>query len=74
LTRKEYDLLKLFFTYPNQAFSRERILEKVWDMNYTTFSNVVDVHITYLRKKLGMDKEHMTIESVRGVGYRMNTK
>ncbi len=72
LTLKEYALLKLLLSHPNQVLNREQILEQVWDMNYTTFSNVVDVHITYLRKKLHDTNTTNIIESIRGVGYRFN--
>lgn len=72
LTYKEYELLTLLATHPNKAFEREQLLEQVWDMNFTTFSNIVDVHITHLRQKIHDTKEKNIIQSVRGVGYRLN--
>lgn len=72
LTLKEYELLKLFLTHPNQVFNREQILENIWGGNFDTFSNVVDVHVTYLRKKIHDDTEPHIIQSIRGVGYRLN--
>lgn len=73
LTLKEYELLELFITHPNHAFHRQEILETVWGVNYDTFSNVVDVHIGSLRKKIKDNKHPYLIQSVRGIGYRLNT-
>jgi DNA-binding response OmpR family regulator len=71
LTLKEFGILEYLVRYPNQIISRDRILDHVWDFNFSSFSNVVDVHITNLRKKLRGDGEEEYIETVRGVGYRL---
>ncbi len=68
LTIKEYDLLKLMMENAGMAFSREQLLDKVWDYGYDGGTRTVDVHIQTLRSKLG-DCGSM-IETVRGVGYR----
>lgn len=71
LTLKEFSLLEYLMRNPNQAISREQIITKVWDFAFDSFSNVVDVHITNLRKSLG-DQEGKIIETIRGVGYKLN--
>ena len=68
LTLKEYDLLRLLMENRGMAFSREQLLERVWDYGYDGGTRTVDVHIQTLRAKLG-DCGSM-IETVRGVGYR----
>lgn len=72
LTVKEFALLEYFMRHPNQVLDRERILDHIWDFNFNSFSNVVDVHVKNLRKKLGRKKESKDeyIETVSGVGYR----
>lgn len=70
LTTKEFALLEFFMRHPNQVLGREHILEHVWDFNFNSFSNVVDVHVKNLRKKLGQDDGRTFIETVSGVGYR----
>lgn len=71
LTLKEFSLLHYFMRHPNQVVGREQILASAWDFAFDSFSNVVDVHITNLRKKIG-DKEGTILETVRGVGYKFN--
>jgi DNA-binding response OmpR family regulator len=68
LTPKERDLVKLFLSSPRKIFSRERILSSLWGINQDPQTNVVDVYIGRLRKKLGPCGE--SIETVRGAGYR----
>jgi len=72
LTIKEYDLLCLLMENRGRAFSREQLLEKVWDYGYDGGTRTVDVHIQTLRAKLG-DSGRM-IETVRGIGYRFGGK
>lgn len=72
LTLKEYDLLCLLMENRGMAFSREQLLERVWDYGYEGGTRTVDVHIQTLRAKLG-DCGRM-IETVRGVGYRFGAK
>lgn len=73
LTLKEFGLLECLMRSPNQVISREQIISNVWDFAFDTFSNVVDVHITNIRKKIN-DKKSKIIETVHGVGYRINDK
>ena len=68
LTMKEYDLLKILMENAGRAFTREQLLDRVWDYSYDGGTRTVDVHIQTLRAKLG-EHGHM-IETVRGVGYR----
>ncbi len=70
LTLKEFALLEFFMRHPNQALNRETILDHLWGFDFASFSNVVDVHVKNLRKKLGNDGEEI-IKTVRGIGYRM---
>ena len=68
LTLKEYDLLLLLMENSGAAFTREQLLEQVWDIAYDGGTRTVDVHIQTLRTKLGQCSS--MIETVRGVGYR----
>lgn len=70
LTLKEFRLLEYLMRHPNQVINREQILDNLWDFNFDSFSNVVDVHMKNLRKKIGAD-DGRTLETVRGVGYRI---
>lgn len=67
LPTREFRLIETFLRHPNQVLSRELLLDKVWGYDYNPGSNIVDVYIGYLRKKLGSD----LIETVRGRGYRL---
>ena len=71
LTAKEFALLELFLRHPGEALSRTRILEHVWDFAYDGDSNVVDVYVRYLREKVDRPFGKRSIETVRGVGYRL---
>ena len=71
LTAKEMAILELLMSNPGKLFSRERILNNIWGTNVDPLTNVVDVYIGRLRKKLGKD-ELPFIETVRGMGYRIN--
>ncbi|SHE57697.1 response regulator transcription factor [Desulforamulus putei] len=68
LTSREFDLLNLFLNHPNQVLTRDRIIDRVWGLEYTGGSNVVEVYINMLRQKT---EEHgpRLIHTVRGVGY-----
>ena len=66
LSAREFELLRAFLGHANQVLSREQLLARVWGYDYDPGSNVVDVYVGYLRKKIG--PEHF--ETVRGVGYR----
>ncbi len=69
LTLKEFELLCLFLRHPDQVFTREQLLDKVWGIDCYIESRTVDVHIRTLRMKLG-DYGYL-VETVRGVGYRL---
>lgn len=71
LTLKEYQFLELFMRHVDQVLTREQMVNNLWSFDYDGFSNVVDVHIKNLRKKLGERKAGAEIETVRGVGYRL---
>lgn len=70
LTLREYGLLEYFMRNPNTVVTRDDLLEHVWDRNYDSFSNVVDVHLKNLRKKLP-EQYAKRIETVWGKGYRL---
>ncbi|ADY27794.1 MULTISPECIES: winged helix-turn-helix domain-containing protein [Deinococcus] len=71
LSKLEFDLLTALAQHPGMAWTRERLLERVWGSDFLGTERVVDVHITGLRKKLGDTSDNpQFIETVRGVGYR----
>ena len=69
LTPREYDLLLYMMKHPNQVLSREQLLDAVWGFDYYGDTNVVDVYIRYVRKKLEENQQSSLIQTVRGVGY-----
>src|SRR5574344_127410 len=71
LTVKEYRLLEYFMSHQNAAISRMTLLKEVWDKNFDTNTNVVDVYVNYLRTKIDKDFEQKLIHTVVGVGYIM---
>ncbi|MGQ9731757.1 MAG: response regulator transcription factor [Candidatus Zipacnadales bacterium] len=74
LTVREFDLLCYLMRSPGRVFPRTQILEHVWGYDFDPCSNVVDVYIQRLRKKLDPKGEGQFIETVRGVGYRFRSK
>ena len=71
LARKEYELLHMLITHPNQVFTREQLLEQIWGYDYFGETRTVDVHIRSLRKKLEKNPEQPEyIRTVRGIGYK----
>jgi DNA-binding response OmpR family regulator len=70
LTLKEFGMLEYFMRHPNEVVNREDLLSHLWDFNYTSFSNVVDVHVKNLRNKLDRPGDESVLETVRGIGYR----
>lgn len=72
LSPREFALLELLLRHPNQALSRTQILEHVWDFDYYSDTNVVDVYIGYLRRKLDREFDPPLIHTVRGVGFRLS--
>jgi two-component system OmpR family response regulator len=71
LTLKEFGLLEYFLRHPNQVINREDLITHLWDFNYESFSNVVDVHIKNLRQKLDRGQEPSILETIRGIGYKL---
>lgn len=69
LSSREYVLLETFMRHPGHVLTREQLLSHVWGYDFDPGSNVVDVYVRYLRKKIGSE----TIETVRGMGYRLRT-
>lgn len=72
LTLKEFGILEYLMRNPNKVVTRDDILFNVWDFYFDSFSNVVDVHINHLRKKINK-KGNNFLETVRGMGYRINS-
>ena len=66
LTAKEYAILELFASHPGRLFTREEIIERVWDANFNAESNIIEVYVKNLRRKLG----EKTIDNLKGFGYR----
>ncbi len=71
LSAKEFSLLELFMRRPGFVLSRGQLLEGAWDMAFESRSNVVDVYVRYLREKIDRPFGRDSIETVRGVGYRL---
>lgn len=71
LTLKEFGILEYLMRHQNEVVNREDLLSHLWDFNYNSFSNVVDVHVKNLRKKLGAGTDEGAIETIRGIGYRL---
>lgn len=69
LSSREYVLLETFMRHPGHVLTREQLLSHVWGYDFDPGSNVVDVYVRYLRRKIGSE----TIETVRGMGYRLKT-
>jgi DNA-binding response OmpR family regulator len=67
LSAREFSLLQAFLSHPRQTLSRQELLSMVWDMDFDPQTNLVDVYVGYLRRKLG----EAVIETVRGTGYRL---
>jgi two-component system response regulator MprA len=69
LSTTEFKLLRLFMQHPGQVLTRERLMERVWGLDFVGESNVLEVYIRYLRVKLEQDELPRTIHTVRGAGY-----
>lgn len=72
MTAKELAIMELLMSHPETMFSRERILNNVWGLDMDPLTNAVDVHIGNLRKKIDRDDGESIIETVHGLGYRLN--
>jgi len=71
LTAREFTILELFMRRPGQVLTRLQLLEGAWDMAFESRSNIVDVYIRYLREKVDRPFGRTSLETVRGVGYRL---
>jgi heavy metal response regulator len=69
LTAREYALLEFFLRRPGRVLSRALIAQHVWGVSFHTFTNVIDVYVNYLRRKIDADFEPKLIHTVRGAGY-----
>jgi len=69
LTSKEYALLEYFMRNPDKVLTRTMISEHVWDYHFDSMTNVIDVYVNYLRKKIDKDFEPKLIHTLRGIGY-----
>jgi two-component system, OmpR family, response regulator len=71
LSAKEFALLEIFMRHPGQVLTRFTLLEHAWEGDYENRSNVVDVHLRQLREKIDRPFGHASLQTVRGVGYRL---
>jgi DNA-binding response OmpR family regulator len=71
LTAKEYSILEYFMRHPNMVITRTMLEENAWNYEFDGISNIIDVYIRRLRKKLGDEGEDSLIRTVRGAGYRL---
>lgn len=74
LRPREFSLLEYFLRHPNQVLTRTQIGEHVWNLDFYHESNVVDVYIGYLRRKIDKEQGTKLIHTVHGVGYRLSTE
>jgi heavy metal response regulator len=74
LTAREYALLEFLMRHPRQVLSRTQIAEHVWDYDFFSTSNVVDVYVGYLRRKIDRDFDLKLIQTVRGAGYKIGAE
>ncbi len=73
LSRKEYELLHMLITHPNQVFTREQLLDHIWGYEYIGDTRTVDVHIKRLREKI-KDHPSWSLSTVWGIGYKFETR
>jgi len=71
LSAKEFDLLAYFMRHPGQVLSREQLLNGVWDYRHDPGTNIVEVYVGYLRRKLALADRPVPIQTVRSAGYRL---
>jgi DNA-binding response OmpR family regulator len=74
LTAKEFALLEYLMRNAGRRITRSMIIEHVWNISFDTCTNVVDVYINYLRKKVDQDAPCRLIHTIRGVGYELSDK
>lgn len=73
LRRKEFDLLEYFIRNHGKVLTRSMILDHIWDSSYDSFTNVVDVHVNYLRKKVDKPFQKQLIKTIHGIGYKLES-
>ena len=73
LTTKEYSILEYFMSHHNMVITRTMLEENAWDYEYDSMSNIIDVYIRRLRRKIDGDTDDSLIQTVRGAGYRLKT-
>ena len=71
LTAREFALLEVLARHPGQVFPQDRLIDAVWDADFAAGSNIVEVYIRSLRRKLDDGRRDGIIETVRGAGYRL---
>lgn len=74
LTAKEMQLLEYFMRYPGKVISREEISKNVWDIDFDTQTNVIDVYVNFLRRKIDKEFDQKLIQTVVGMGYVLRTE
>jgi two-component system copper resistance phosphate regulon response regulator CusR len=74
LSPKEYSLLEYLFLHPGRVLSRNMIVEKIWDQSFEGLTNIVDVYIGHLRRKVDEGHSQKLIRTVRGLGYMLDTE
>jgi DNA-binding response OmpR family regulator len=74
LTPKEFALLEYLLRHAGKDVTRTMIIENVWNLSFDTMTNVVDVYINYLRKKIDLGADTKLIQTVRGVGYQVRAQ
>jgi DNA-binding response OmpR family regulator len=71
LTAREYDLLEYFVRNAGEVLTRQMIADDVWEVQFDRFTNIIDVYVNYLRRKVDRGYEKKLINTVRGVGYTL---
>jgi DNA-binding response OmpR family regulator len=74
LSPREFALLEYFLRHPNQVLTRTQIIEHIWNFNFFSETNVVDVYIGYLRRKLDCGSGAPLIQTIRGIGFRLSVE
>jgi two-component system, OmpR family, copper resistance phosphate regulon response regulator CusR len=74
LTPKEFALLEYLMRNAGRCVTRAQIVQHVWNISYDTMTNIVDVYVNYLRKKVDAGSDRKLIRTIRGVGYRLQAQ
>jgi DNA-binding response OmpR family regulator len=74
LTPKEFALLEYLMRNAGQCVTRAQIVEHVWNLSHDTMTNIVDVYVNYLRRKVDAGSDHKLIRTIRGVGYQLQAQ